>query len=109
MGICFLVANAMFFLLILNFLWIPKKEENNVKIAVSIQRIYKIFFVVYIKKHKFYVWFATFTFLQLVGIVFGVVGVVAIGFSIGMLLYYSKIVNFKETYADTVCITYSVH
>lgn len=109
MGIGFLVANVIFFLLILNFLSIPKKEENNVEIAVSTQRIYKIFFVVYFKKHKFYIWFATFTFLQPVGIVFGVACVVAIGYSIGMLIYYDKIVTFKETYTDTVCITYSVH
>lgn len=78
MGIGFLVANVIFFLLILNFLSIPKKEENNVEIAP-------------------------------VGIVFGVACVVAIGYSIGMLIYYDKIVTFKETYTDTVCITYSVH
>lgn len=64
-----------------------------------------ISFVVNIKQQI--VFFSLLLFLQRFGVIFLVL--VSIGFAIGMLYHYVKVLNLKENQKDTVCIESELH
>lgn len=100
-GISFLVMNACSFLLILNFLWIPKGKEIGICIAVSTQWIYmEIYLLSSILWNTNVMYWLLFILISQLA----VIAAVAVVYSGLMIHFYTKVIDSKRRQTDTVRI-----